>query len=66
MMQVTDFNFLDDTLLIKEENDNKTAKRVRQSRRRRKSKMTTLEARRAVEELMLVKQYQSYDKLYDL
>ena len=66
MMQVNKFNFLDDTLLIKEENDNKTAKRVRQSRRRGQSKMTTLEARRAVEELMLVKQYQSYDKLYDV
>ena len=63
-MQMNNFNFLDDTLLIKEENDNKTAKKVRVSRRR-KSKMSSLEARRAVEELMLVKQYQSYDKLYD-
>ncbi len=64
-MQISDFKFLDDTLLMKEENDNKTASRVKRARRQRKSKMTSLEARRAVEELMLVKQYQSYEKLYD-
>ena len=64
-MQEYDFNFSEDTLLVEEENENTSGKRVRQSRRRRKSKMTSLEARRAVEELMLVKQYQLYDELYD-
>ncbi len=65
MMQYDDFDFLDDTLLIKEENENKTAKRAKRASRRRKSKMTSLDARRAVEELMMVKQYQSYEKLYE-
>lgn len=55
--------FLDDTLLIAD--DDKPAVKARRGRRRRNSKMSALDARRAVEELMITKHYQSYDNLYD-
>lgn len=64
-MQVNAFNFLDDTLLIEDDNDNKHAVKARRTRRKRRSRMNELEARRAVEELMITKHYQSYENLYD-
>lgn len=62
-MHDIEYDLLDEDLLINEESS--TAKRTRRTRQRRNSKLSSLEARRAVEELMMVKQYQTYDKLYD-